>query len=63
MLNEKAFLLVIAKLKYEISDYFMLVNNLLVKESTAGETRVRLMSRSEFVLTIQRNSQPNAKPK
>jgi len=37
-----SFLLVIAKLKYEISGCFMLVNNLLAKESTAGETRMRL---------------------
>jgi len=28
----------------------MLVNNLLARESTAGETRMRLMWRSEFVL-------------
>jgi len=41
----------------------MLVNNLLARESTAGETRVHLMSRSEFVLPLQRASQPNAGPK
>jgi len=41
----------------------MLVNNLLAKESTAGETRVNLMSRSEFVLILQGDSQPNAGPK
>jgi len=41
----------------------MLVNNLLPRESTAGETRVHLMSRSEFVLILQRDSQPNAGPK
>jgi len=41
----------------------MLVNNLLARESTAGETRVHLMSRSEFVLVLQRDSQPNAGPK
>jgi len=41
----------------------MLVNNLLAKESTAGETRVNLMLRSEFVLILQRDSQPNAGPK
>jgi len=40
-----------------ISGCFVLVNNLLAKESTAGETRVHLMSRSEFVL---RDSQLNA---
>jgi len=28
----------------------MLANNLLARESTAGETRVHFMSRSEFVL-------------
>jgi len=38
----------------------MLVNNILAKESTSGETRVHLMSRSEFVLILQRDSQPNA---
>jgi len=41
----------------------MLVNNLLARKSTAGETRVHLMSRSEFVLLLQRDSQPNAGPK
>jgi len=41
----------------------MLVNNLLARESTAGKTRVHLMSRSEFVLILQRDSQPNAGPK
>jgi len=41
----------------------MLANNLLARESTAGETRVHLMSRSEFVLILQRDSQPNAGPK
>jgi len=41
----------------------MLANNLLARESTAGETRVHLMSRSEFVLLLQRDSQPNAGPK
>jgi len=41
----------------------MLVNNLLARESTAGETRVHLMSRSELVLPLQRASQPNAGPK
>jgi len=34
----------------------MLANNLLAKGSTAGETRVRLMSRSVFVLILQRDS-------
>jgi len=34
----------------------MLANNLLAKESTAGKTRVHLMSRSEFVLILQRDS-------
>jgi len=38
----------------------MLVNNLLAREGTAGEMRVHLMSRSEFVLILQRDSQPNA---
>jgi len=37
----------------------MLDNYLLAKESIAGESRVRLMSRSEFVLTLQRDSQSN----
>jgi len=41
----------------------MLVDNLLAKGSTAGETKVHLMSRSEFVLILQRDSQPNAGPK
>jgi len=41
----------------------MLANNLLAKESTAGDTRVNLMSRSEFVLILQRDSQSNAWPK
>jgi len=40
----------------------MLVNNLLARKSTAGETRVHLMSTSEFVLILQRDSQPNAGP-
>jgi len=39
----------------------MLVNNILARESTADETRVHLMSRSEFVLVLQR--EPNAGPK
>jgi len=38
----------------------MFVNNFLAIKSTAGETRVHLMSRSEFVLILQRDSQPNA---
>jgi len=41
----------------------MLVNNLLARESTEGEMRVHLTSRSEFVLPLQRDSQPNAGPK
>jgi len=41
----------------------MLVNNLLSKESRAGETKVRLISRSEFVLILKKDSQPNTEPK
>jgi len=41
----------------------MLVNNLLARGSTAGETRVHLMSRSEFVLLLERDRQPNAGPR
>jgi len=61
MLNYQAFLLVIAKLKIRISGCFMLANNLL--ESTAGKTRVHLMSRSVLELILQRGGQPNAGPK
>jgi len=46
-----------------IAGCFRLVNNLLTRESTAGETRMHLISRSEFVLLLQRDSQPNAGPK
>jgi len=41
----------------------MLVNNLLARESAAGETRMHLMWRSEFVLILQRDSQSKAVPK
>jgi len=41
----------------------MLVNNLLARECKAGETRVHLLSRLEFVLPLQRDNQPNAGPK
>jgi len=33
----------------------VLANNLIAKESTVGGTRVHLMSRSEFVLILQRD--------